>query len=444
MNTKEITDYLNNDFSEAALYLNYRATPSLIDGCKNSSRKLVYTIKKKNLKDELKVSTLASIAIAESGYLHGDVSLQGAVVTAAQNYTGSNNLPFLKGEGNFGTRHLPAASAARYIFAHPQKYFDKLFKKEDDVNLINQYFEGEEIEPRFYVPTVPLVLVNGCTGIGVGFASKILNRSLDSVITIIKNKLEGIRILKKYYYPSWNGFKGTVEDLGNSKWKINGVARLTSKKKVLIEEVPITYDLLGYIEVLKKLKDKGVIEKYDDMSENDNFLFEVTLSPDEAKKDFSSIFEDLKLSVTITESLTCLDENNAIAEFRSVEEIFNKYYDIKIEYLEKRIQSEITRLTKEASDLKEVHNFIQDVKTDKVNLKEKRKAVEEKLKSLGYTIIEKLLTMPIYSITLEKAEEAKKKWLEKEAELEQMKKETPKSLWLKDLEELERELYERK
>ena len=111
----DISQFLNYEFADSALYMSYRAIPSYIDGLKNSHRKIVYTIKKKNLKNELKVYQLASMVASESNYIHGDSSLQGAVVTLAQDYTGANNLPILKGEGNFGTRFLNEASAARYI-----------------------------------------------------------------------------------------------------------------------------------------------------------------------------------------------------------------------------------------------------------------------------------------------------------------------------------------
>lgn len=429
----DISQFLNYEFADSALYMSYRAIPSYIDGLKNSHRKIVYTIKKKNLKNELKVYQLASMVASESNYIHGDSSLQGAIVTLAQDYTGANNFPFIKGEGNFGTRFLNEASAARYIAAHPQEYFNSLFRKEDDINLITQNFEGDEIEPRFYVPTLPLLLINGCTGIGVGFSTKILPRSKANIEKAIKAVLEGKRTTKAMFKPYWNGFKGDVVELAPNKWDIRGKLTVNGKK-ALIEELPIPYSLPDYIATLKKLKEKDIICKYTDLSENDNFKFEVLLTDEESKKDYDTIFTDLKLSNIITESFVCIDENNAIREFNSAIEVFQAYMKIRLDFLQKRLQSEIDRLQREADTLKEISSFITEVINNTINLKDKRAVVEKNIVDKGYTIVDRLLAMPLYSITNEKALEAKKKYREKLSELQAMKKETPTTLCLKDLE----------
>ena len=153
---KEITEFLNNDYSNAALYMNYRATPSYIDGLKNSGRKIVYVIKKKGMKEKKKVSSLGASVVDFAGYLHGNTSIEGAIVTKTQSFCGANNVPILKEDGNFGTRLTPLPSAARYIFTKLPDYFDEIFVKADDENLIHQEFEGDEIEPLFYVPTLPI------------------------------------------------------------------------------------------------------------------------------------------------------------------------------------------------------------------------------------------------------------------------------------------------
>lgn len=436
MSENTITNFLNEQYAESALYMTYRSIPNYCDGLKNSHRKVVYVVRKQNIKNELKVSALASSVVAHSGYIHGDVSLQGVVVTLARGYVGSNNLPILKGEGNFGTRLMNDASAARYIFAHPQDYFDLLFRKEDDPGLISQNFEGEEIEPRFYTPTLPIVLINGSVGIGVGFSTNILARSEENMIKAIKTKLAGGKVPRDLFVPYWRGFRGSVEDLGSNRWKVKGLME-RNKKKVHITEIPISYQLKDYLRILEDLEEQGVIDRYSDLSDptKDQFEFEVTLSSEENQKPDEKIFEDLRLADTITESLTCTGEENTIEEFNSAEEIFNKYFDVKIKYLKIRISNEIVRLTKEAEDLRQIHTFIEEVIKGKIVLKEKRAVLEEKLQKKGYTIIDRLLAMPLYSLTEEKAAEAKKKYEDKVAELEIMKNETPEDLWKKDINE---------
>lgn len=440
-----ITDYLNNEYSDFALYANYRSHPSYIDGLKNSGRKVVFTIKKRNIKTRMKVSALSSEVIKTSGYLHGDASLQGVVVNCAQDFTGANNLPIIEGEGSFGTRFIPEASAPRYIYAKPSALFDDIFIKADDQNLQQQEFENEEIEPVYYVPTIPLLLANGSTGVGIGFADDIAARDVHNIITAIKQKLDGKRLKKDLFVPSWNGFRGSVIELEPNVWEIKGLADF-NEKKVMINELPIVdgkgnpYTLDGYLALLKKLRDNDVIDKYVDYSDDDIFKFEVTLSPAEQLKSTDKIMEDLGLVGKFSEHLVCIDENNAPREFSSAEEIFNAYYKIKIDSLKKRIKSETERLEAELRLCDETVIFIKEVIKGTINIKAKKSEVEADMKKKKYIYIDKLLSMPIYSITEDKAKEITKRYDEKKKELETFKLETPESIWKKDLAKLEKAL----
>ena len=446
----KITEFLNTTYRDAAIYMNYRNTSSLVDGLKNGGRKAVYTALGKNLTKEVKVSNFAGAIIDNSNYLHGNVSMEGTLVNLSQDFTGSNNLPILKGIGAFGTRFVPEAAASRYIFIKNQDYLTKLFKKEDEVNLISQEFEGDKIEPMFYVPTVPLILINGDVGIGVGFSSKILPRSLDNIIKAIEDKLSEKEISEDLFIPYWNGFNGSIKYLGNCKWEIRGKATINGNK-VLIEEIPITWNLQNYTQHLKSLRDapsdekkkkKWIkkVEKFIDYSENDIFKFEVKLSPEEAAKSQEVILKDLGLIDTITENLVCIDEKNSTAEFKTAKEIFDKYFDIKIKFLNDRKKSELVRLKKEYEKAEELYNFITEVINGTINIKAKKADIEKEMSSKGYKNIDKLISIPLYSISEDKALEAKSKMENKKIELEAMKKETAKSLWLKDLKELKEAL----
>lgn len=344
---KDITEYLNEDYRDAALYILYRNTASYIDGLKNAARKVVYVVKKEHLKDTpVKVSAMASKIVDKAAYLHADTAAASTVVTMNQSFCGKNNLPVMEAIGNFGTRFIPEPSAARYIFTRPQQaYFDLIYRKEDDVNCTLQEFEGEPIEPMFYVPTLPMILVNGTDGVGVGFSSSIFPRSVSNMIKAVRASLEGKRLRNEWFKPYWNGFTGTVENVDGS-WIVSGICTINGKK-ALIEELPIGESLDSYIKKLKKLKADGKIQRYNDYSEDDHFKFEVWLSDEESQKDEEWIKRDLGLVTSMTEVLTVFDENNAPLEPENVIQIYNMYYKIKIKYLKLRIKSEIARLTEE-------------------------------------------------------------------------------------------------
>ncbi|MCF0126010.1 MAG: hypothetical protein HUJ68_09725 [Clostridia bacterium] len=446
----EITQFLNEEYSNSALYIAYRSLPSYIDGLKNSGRKTIFTIKKTNQKEKMKVSTLASSVIKESGYLHGESGIQGTIVTLSKDCCGSNNLPPLKGEGAFGTRLIKEAAAVRYIFSRPADYFNELFVKADDENLISQEFEGDEIEPRFYVPTLPLILLNGSQGIGVGFAADIHQRSLENVIKMVRSKMEGKKLKKDLFIPSWRGFRGTVTEIETNKYEVKGIATIQGKK-VIIDELPISWDLQSYLDFLRKHKDppkdkkniKKIIDKYIDNSdpETDTFNFIVTLTDEEAAFSEEKIFKDLGLVETISENTACFDENNAVREFKDIYEIFDAYYDKKLEYMELRKKSETEKLKKEELLLSETVKFIKEVIAGTIDMKAKKSVVEADMKKKKYTNIEKLISMPLYSITSDKAKEMEEKLKAKKTELKDFTaNETAITLWQKDLDLLEKEL----
>ena len=177
-----IDNFFNTRLVNYASYDNLRKIASCIDGLKNASRKVMYTVLEKNIKDNVKVLQLANKSAEFADYLHGDLSgvcitllanksaefadylhgdLSGVCITLGQDFSGTNNVPLLKKSGNFGTRSIHEASAPRYIFAKGSELFFKIYSKEDNDILDVQYFEGSKIEPRFYVPALPMLLING-------------------------------------------------------------------------------------------------------------------------------------------------------------------------------------------------------------------------------------------------------------------------------------------
>ena len=103
------------------------------------------------------------------------MSLQGAIVNMAQDFVGSgNNINLLLPNGQFGTRLQGGKDSAspRYIFTELNPITRKIFINEDDDVLNYLDDDGLKIEPDFYVPIIPIVLINDIQGIGTGFVQK--------------------------------------------------------------------------------------------------------------------------------------------------------------------------------------------------------------------------------------------------------------------------------
>lgn len=406
-NTIKTEDFFNTDYVDYSSYDNMRKIASVVDGQKNSSRKILHTILEKNIRSKVKVSQLASKVSEFTEYLHGDIS--GVIVTLGKDYTGSNNLPLLQKSGNFGTRFQNDASASRYIHAYGNDTFFELFKKEDSEVLIQQYFEGNRIEPQFFVPTLPILLINGSEGLSSGYSQKILPRDPEKIKRYINSKLSG----KNSYYkfePFYKGFKGVIEQGENSaQWLIKGIAKKTGINKVEITEVPIGYDLRGYIKVLDTLEEKKVIQSYTDKSNDDEFRFIVNIASKELKNwTDEDILEKLKLIKKVTECYTSFDENNKIVEYGSAKDLMDKFIDVKMAYMGKRKQNELVKIESSLTKNRSKYRFIEMIVKNELQVFKRKKndIVGDLEKCADITSIDGsydyLLNMNIASLTEEK------------------------------------------
>lgn len=356
--TIKATTFFNTDYVDFASYSNLRMIASVMDGQKNSSRKVLHTIMEKNVKDEIKVSQLGSKVAEFTEYLHGN--LDGVIVNLAQNFPGTNNIALLTREGNFGTRFTQEASASRYIYTFGSPEFFTLFNKEDNEILLHQTFEGTRIEPRFFVPELPLLLINGSEGVSSGFAQKILPRNPASIAKAIQLKLSGKPVDPTLLTPYYVGFNGSIEQGDTpTQWVLKGVVKKIAMNKVVISEVPVGYDLRDYLDVLDALEEKKVIQSYVDKSEDDNFLFEVTI-PSKSLKDSTDdeLLQMLKLVKRVSENYTVIDENNKIRIFDSAHDILDHFVKIKLEYVTKRKANQLANLSSEIDVANSKYEFI--------------------------------------------------------------------------------------
>lgn len=433
-----VTKFLNNEVVNFASYSTMRAIASYIDGQKNAGRKVIYSVSNRPNKDA-KVSILSGLIMTDTEYLHGDIS--GSIITLAQNYAGTNNLPLLTREGNFGSRFETEASATRYIFTAKEKYFDSLFNKEDNNILIHQEFEGTKIEPRFFVPTLPLILINGSEGIATGFAQKILSRNIDSIKKAIKLILVNKDVPEDLLYPSFNGFNGNIVqgDTAN-QWLIKGTIKRLSPSKILIDEIPVGYDLKTYINILDDLEENKIIKSYKDKSENDKFLFEVTMSPSDLTK-FSDddLLVKLKLIKKVSENYTCLDENNRVKVFDSALDILKSYIQIKLQYTQKRKDYQLQKLEDDIKLDFSKYLFIKNIVEDKLIINKRKKAeIESDLEKIDNIItrdgsFDYLLNMSIQSLTEERMNKLQDDIKTKKESLDLLKQKTPEQIWKEEI-----------
>jgi len=441
----KITTFYNEEYLQSASYVSFRMLSSVVDGFKNGARKIIYTVDKHNIYSDIKVSQLGSKVAEETSYLHGEQSLYGAIVALAQTFAGSNNLNMLQPEGNFGNRFIQEAAAGRYIYTRKSKYFDLILHKDDRDILINQTFEGEQIEHKYYVPIVPLILINGSEGIGNGFAQKIFQRDEKEIIKILEDYLKGKKFPKSIG-PKVKGFGGSINLLEDGKLQIVGSLQIVNTNTIKITDVPFTYDLQGYLKVLTALEDKKIIKGFIDKSENDVYEFEIDCTRDfvskTTKEEFLEIF---KLVKKVTENFTCIDENNAVIEFENEIQLLQHYIKIRLNYYSLRKKSLLEKLKSNQILLSNRVAFIKGIVDGTIIVGNKTKTeiekqlIKAKIKKIEDSY-EYLYKMSIYSLTKEKYEELSTQLESNIKSQTELESKTENQLWLTDLEELKKHL----
>lgn len=446
-----ISNFYNNEYADYASYDNFRSLGNVTDGLKPSARKVLYTARKQNVKSNLKVSIFASDISKMCEYLHGAVSLEGVIVGMAQDFAGSNNINLLLPEGSFGTRQIPVASASRYIFTKKSNIIDYLFKSDDDNILIQQEFEGSIIEPKHFIPIIPMILVNGSEGIGNGFAQKILPRNPNEIIKQLILRCTKPDAQYTNLVPYYKDFKGTILwDSSNDKmsWVIKGLFERTNTTTIMVTELPISYDGSKYLSILNKLVDDKVITDYIDHSNENTFKYEIKAPREFVKKDDEYIYDKLKLYKRVTENFTCLGEDNSIKEFSNDGELFDYYIKIRLEYYTKRKEYLIEKLKSDLRISGSKFFFVKLVLEDKIKVfKQTKQSILDQIEKNDSFPFHKvnntflyITSMPISSFSSDTITELKEDIQQKKILLKEITEVTIQDMWVNELNDLKLEL----
>ena len=450
MNKRDLTDYYEKDVPAYASYDNLRKICG-IDGLKLSQRKLIYAAFKRCYNSWLKTDTMCAQTQIDTNYIHGAANLETVIDNLAANYVGSNNYALLTGNsGGFGCRISPRASAGRYTRVMLSEISKKLFLDIDNNVLEKQYFEGQYIEPKYLVPVFPVMFLNGSNGMSTGFSNELQPRNPNEIIEYIKKKITGTEKPRMQLLPWFRGHLGKVEF--NKELNRNesfGVITKNNMTSYTITELPIGIEYQKYVEYLDKLCDGGTICDYDDRCDpkTDKILFEIKTTRDFTKKhEGRKLFETLHLVKSLPETLCCIDENNRVREFTSIQEILDAYIEIRLKYYNLRKDYLLKTIKKSLEELSSKYLFVKAIVDKTIVVANKKKddivkQIEKQPKILKQDgSYEYLLRMQIYNLTAEKLEELKCQIKSKKEEFDSIKKTSVEDMWTNDLHELKKVL----
>lgn len=449
----------------------FRSIPSVIDGLKPSQRKILYGAYLRGLdKSEVKVAQLAGFVSDKAAYHHGEMSLNGAIIGMAQNFVGSNNINILFPAGQFGTRLKGGSDAAspRYIWTSLEKLTSLIYNPSDDPVLKQQDEDGEPIEPEYYAPIIPMVLVNGAAGIGTGFSTKIPPYNPIDIIKNIRNIMNDEEF--EPMDPWWQGFEGIVSKIDDFNYEIYGTWSVDDNK-LTITELPVGEWTSNYKEFLEKILDDIPLRgKVDDKKtkkpkkEKENPFLSYKDNNTDSKVHFELTFEDGYLNeVKDIDKQFHLYKKYSIANmhlygpeghikrYDSVEEIMRDYFTVRLDLYQDRKEYQLGILDHQLKLISYKVKFILMVVEKKLEVSNKKRSeIEEKLEKHKFPKLGRskddakvsydyLLSMPIYNLTYEKIEELKKQQEDKNSEYEDLDSKSAQDIWNKELDTLEEE-----
>lgn len=456
-------EFIHRELIHFSKYDCDRSIPNLMDGLKISLRKILYSAFKKNLTTEIKVAQFSGYVSEHSGYHHGEASLNGAIVGMAQNFVGSNNINLLMPNGQFGTRLQGGKDSAseRYIFTQLNKITRTLFPSNDDNILTYLNDDGLLVEPIYYAPIIPMILVNGSKGIGTGFSTDIMCYNPIQIIQYIKNKLSLIENNQEFI-PYYDGFKGRITKLSEEKYLIKGLYEKTGNDTIRVTELPVGFWTEDFKELLEKLIEPGqdkegkkitsVVKDYDDMSKDTNVDFMITFAKgkleelENSKGDYAcnGLEKLLKLYTTnTTTNMHLFDSDDKLQKYEKISDIIDAYYDVRLKLYQTRKDYLIAAIEKELVLLSNKAKYIKENLEGTIDLRKKKKEqVLAMLESKGYDIIDddsdyKYLTkMPMDSVTEENVEKLLTEKGNKEQELNVIKGTSINQMWSSELDNL--------
>jgi len=465
-----ISNFLDHEMIKFSIDDCKRSLPHMIDGLKESHRKILYATFLKNLKHSgktMKVAQLAGFVAEKTNYHHGEQCLFDTITKLAHDFVGSNNIPLLYRDGQFGSRIAGGKDAAnaRYIFTKCDVMTRLLFRQEDDVLLTHIMDDGDKVEPVFFVPILPMILINGCTaGIGTGWSSQVPCYNPVDLVRCVTMWLEHRDTQKEFVFPEihpwYRGFKGTIEKIAGGKYMTKGI--LSHKKgkgtatTAVVSELPISLWTEKFKDSVEDLVEGKQIRSYKNYSTDVVIHFEM----DEMKDGMSCTIENLKMTTTLNNNnMVLFSDKGTITKYPDVSTIMENFCHVRYDYYVKRrayiigdLEFQLTILRNKMRFLREVISgslVIQEIdeeklkkemesrnyyKNDKSDKNDKSEDDDTGLKSYGY-----LLNMNIRSFTRQKVDTLQQEIGKLESAFETATDTSPSQMWRNDLGDFQRE-----
>jgi DNA topoisomerase-2 len=424
-------DFIHKDLIHFSYYNLERSIPNVMDGLKTSQRKILYAAFKRNLTQEIRVAQFAGYVSEHTGYHHGEASLNETIIGMAQDFMGANNIPWLVPQGQFGTRIQGGKDAAspRYIHTYLQPRIRKIVCEEDFPILKYRDDDGLPVEPEWYAPVLPMLLINGARGIGTGYSTYIPQCNPKMIKEMIVDHLKNNTPLStKPLTPYFEGFKGIYTEEG-----VMGTFKKVKDEYVVNELPPGTWTA-DYREWLEKELAEGRIKDFTDTSTDQQI--NITIKGIDEKVLVKSLIEKVK-----TTNMHAFNHRGIITKYATLNEILEEFVMVRRGLYDDRRRHQLGVIAAKLPYHDNVVRFIKDQISDKPKVVLKKKSLkecDEILKQNQYELIndsyDYILSLPVSAFTLEKIKKHEDDRINLKVRQEELEMTNASKMWLADLE----------
>lgn len=411
--TKNSSAYLLDTSREYSMYVcQNRAIPSASDGLKDGQRKALWLIR--SMSEKIKTVSLSGLMIQSGLFLHGDASASDAISKLAGPYL--NNIPLLDGIGTFGTRVAPVdgIGAPRYTYVKKSKAAQAFLYRDLDIVPMKENYDGSTLEPITFLPIIPVVLLNGISGIAVGWATNILPRNPKELVAAVLAAIDGKKVKKLAPYFSY--LDVGVKELEDGSWEFSGKAEVVDSTIAKITELPPDLSLEKFRDRLDAMEEAGSIMTYED---NSTKVIDITVRfkrGDLKNHTNDTLVDFFKLRAKKSEKIVVIDWNaESIREYASAEQLV-------VDFVDWRFNQYVRRYSKMLLDAQYELIFWQGVKAcfdkklpDALLGAKNKKEIEQLVEAIttGLNLdelqLDKIVSFPTYRWAKDAYEDVKKK-----------------------------------
>ena len=474
-------EFVNSELIHFSEYDNHRSIPSMCDGLKPSQRKVLCASFKRNLREDIKVAQFAGYVSEHMAYHHGEASLVGTIVGMAQDFVGSNNINLLVPNGQFGTRIQGGkdAASARYIFTYLTPLTTLIYHPADAPLYTYVEDDGQKVEPEYYVPIIPMILINGSVGIGTGYSTDIPQHNPLEIMDAMMARMEEERPFTPMA-PWTRGFSGTfTKKVGSDgkRYENKGSYRIINDTTIEVTELPVglwTDNYKIYLESIvvgstsapsaKAAKAeagegarraragasaKQTLQCFTEHHTDHVVRFVMHFRKedlDEWRANLEDFEKYLKLTQTISyTNLTMYDSQCRLKQYNGTPEIMEEFYLLRLGLYGKRREHMLRVLQQELDMTASKVRFIEEIiaRTLDVMYREDEEIIRD-LEERGYPKFEAsgekgafnydyLLNMRIRTLTKKRLDDLRRDHETKLAELRALESKSPTDLWKEDL-----------